>query len=53
MLLYKKLLLMPFGKTLVLYNETVFVALVLQHAMRMGHIVIWFLSVCTVFLHII
>ena len=35
------------------YSECVFVALVIQHAMRMRHIVICGLPSCAVFLHII
>jgi len=34
------------------YNECVFVALVIQHAIRMRHIVISDLSGCTIFFHI-
>ena len=33
------------------YSEDVFVALVIQHAMRMRHIVIYGLPGCTVFFH--
>jgi RNase P/RNase MRP subunit POP5 len=35
------------------YSERVFVALCIQHAMRMSHIIICGLKVCTVFFHII
>jgi len=35
------------------YSESVFVALVIQHAIGMGHIVTCSLSVSTVFFHII
>jgi hypothetical protein len=42
------------GKTIsITYSECVFVALVIQNAVHMRHLVICGLSVCTVFLHII
>ena len=52
MLLYKKLLLMTFGTTLV-YSECVSVTLVIQHATRMRRIVVYDLCGCTIFFHII
>ena len=37
----------------IIYSEFVFVALVIQHAMHMNHIVIYGLCGCTTFFHII